>query len=131
MVHVGLETPYMKLFEKFHQKKYTLAVDSWGASFAGIQHIYSALENFIIEAVPDEADRRLYPYPIWQFSDRVAKISRNIMLAEFLVKEWAEHFRGMGEKELDELAASFKFEHCGKRDGLNQVLMEHHSMEHH
>jgi hypothetical protein len=130
MVHVGLDTPYMKRFEKFHHKKYTLAVDSWGASMTGVKHVYSVLEDFITQAVPDESNRRLYPFPVWQFSDRVAKISRNILLAEFMVQEWAEHFRGLDEAQLDELAASFKFENCAQREGLNKVLQEHHTISH-
>lgn len=126
---MGLDTPYMKLFKDFHHKKYSLAVDSWGASMAGLQPIYSVLEEFIIKAVPDEADRRLYPYPVWQFKDRVAKISRNILLAEYMVKEWAEHFRGMEEAQLEALAASFRFENCSKRDGLNKVLTAHRKVD--
>jgi len=129
MVHVALDTPYMKLFKDFHHKKYSLAVDSWGASMDGVKPVYSVLENFIIEAVPNENDRRLYPYPVWQFKDRVAKISRNILLAEFLVKEWAEHFQGMDETQLEALAASFKFENCSTREGLNKVLTAHRGVD--
>ena len=34
-------------------------------------------------------------------------------------------FRGMGLEELDDLAASFKFENCLQREELNQILKEH------
>jgi len=61
-------------------------------------------------------------------SRRIAKISRNILLAEYLVNEWAEHFIGKTEEELDALAASFKFENCEQRDGLNQVLKDHNAV---
>lgn len=128
MVHVGLDTPYMKRFEKFLLKKYTLAVDAWGADTKGVADTQTALEKWITDSVPEATHRQLYPWPVWTFSDRIGRLYRNIMLAEFLVREWAEHFRGLGEEELDELAGSFKFENCTKRDGLNQVLKDHHDV---
>lgn len=128
MVHVGLETPYMKRFEKFLHKKYTLAVDAWGGDTKHIQHVQDTMEKFITDNVPNHEHRKLYPAPVWTFSDRIGRIYRNIMLAEFLVKEWAEHFRGLSEQELDDLASSFKFENCDKREGLNEVLKEHHQV---
>ncbi len=47
-----------------------------------------------------------------------------MLVAEFLVGEWAEIFRGLDEEELDVLAKSFRFENCLKREGLNDVLKE-------
>lgn len=124
MVHVDKETPYMKQFDSLLKKKHLYGVDSWGSNVnsPNVKPIQSQLEAWITEAVPDESHRRLYPFPIWQFKDRIAKISRNILLAEYLVQEWAENFRGKTEEELDELAKSFLFENCVKREGLNSVL---------
>jgi hypothetical protein len=48
------------------------------------------------------------------------------MFTEFVLKEWSEHFKGLGEEELDELVASFKFENWEKREWLNEVLKDHH-----
>ena len=45
-------------------------------------------------------------------------------MAEYMVQEWAEHFRGKGEEELDSIAQSFQFEKCWHRDGLNKILRE-------
>ena len=39
--------------------------------------------------------------------------------------EWVDYFAGKSEAELEELAASFKFEHCVRRDALNTILTEH------
>lgn len=128
MVHVGLDTPYMKRFEAFLLKKYKLAVDAWGADTKSVKDTQDMLEKFIIDAIPDPSHRALYPAPVWTFSDRIGRLYRNIMLAEYMVREWAEHFRGLDEQQLDELAASFKFENCTKRDGLNAVLQEHHKV---
>jgi hypothetical protein len=51
-------------------------------------------------------------------------MTRELLLAELLVKEWAGHFRGKSDAELDALARSFAFEHCVTRDGLNKVLAD-------
>ena len=67
----------------------------------------------------------MYPYPVWTVEGRVARLARCMLISEFLVLEWAEHFRGMSEEQLERLAESFKFENCMKREGLNKVLREH------
>ena len=125
MVYVSGATPYMQLFAPFLAKKYKLAVDTWGADDSHVRHIYEPLIKLIEENVPDESQRQLYPYPVWTVKGRVERISRNMLVAEYMVKQWAEHFRGMEEEQLDELAQSFKFENCLKREGLNKVLTEY------
>ncbi|TFK51286.1 glycoside hydrolase [Heliocybe sulcata] len=123
MVYVSKETPYMKLFENFLQKKWRLAVDAWGADDRHVRHLYDPLVNLIKESVSNEKHLNLYP-PIWGVEGRVTRLARTMLLGEYLVKEWAEHFKGMDEEELDRLAQSFKFENCMKREGLNKELME-------
>lgn len=121
MVHTSLETPYMVLFKDFLAKKHRLAVDAWGADDQYVRDAYQPLIDLILKEVPEKY-RNLYPAPIWKFTERVGRLSRNILVAEFLVKEWADHFIGKTEEEIDAIAASFKFENCLKRDGLNAVL---------
>jgi len=128
MVYVSQETSYMVLLKDFLAKKHRLAVDAWGADTTQVQHIYQPLINHIAEEIPQE-NLNLYPFPVWKPSDRVGRLSRCILVAEFLVKEWAEHFRGKSEAELDEIAKSFKFENCLYRDGLNKILMDNAQMQ--
>ncbi|KAF7298865.1 Glycoside hydrolase family 5 protein [Mycena indigotica] len=123
MVHVATTTPYMTIFESFLAKKHRLATDAWGADDAQVRHIYQPLIQHILDEIP-EPNRALYPHPIWRLSDRVTRLSRNILVAEYLVKEWADHFIGKSTEELDEIAASFKFEACNKREGLNKILTD-------
>ena len=125
MVFVSPDTPYRKLLSKFLLKKYRLAVDTWGADDKLVKHVYDPLVKLIEDNVPDESHRKIYPYPIWGLKERVTRLARNLLVAEFLVKEWAEHMKGMDEEQLDELAKSFLFENCMKREGLNTVLTEH------
>ena len=121
MVHVSQETKYITLLEDFLAKKHRLAVDAWGADTASVQHTYQPLIDHIAKEIPPE-NQALYPAPVWKMSDRVGRLSRSILVAEYLVKEWAEHFRGKSEAELDEIAQSFKFENYLHRDGLNKIL---------
>ena len=55
------------------------------------------------------------------------RLARCILVAEYLVPEWADYFAGKTEEELDELAASFKFENCVRRDALNKILVAHNA----
>jgi len=127
MTYVSRDTPYMKLFEKFLAKKQRLAVDAWGADDSQIRNVFGPLEDWFSDNVEDQY-RILYPMPVWRFKERVSRISRCIAMAEFMVDEWAEHFRGKSEAELDEIAKSFLFENCMKREGLNEVLREHRGL---
>ncbi|KAH9940617.1 glycoside hydrolase [Amylocystis lapponica] len=127
MVYVSRETPYMKLFKDFLAKKHRLAVDAWGADDSQVRHVYQPLIDHVVKEVRPE-HQNLYPFPVWKLSDRVGRLSRNILLAEFLVKEWAEHFRGKSEAEIDEIARSFHFEQCLHRDGLNKILTDNASL---
>lgn len=123
MVYVSQETSYMDLLKDFLAKKHRLAVDAWGADTTQVRHIYQPLIDHITKEIPQE-NQNLYPFPVWKLSDRVGRLSRSILVTEYLVKEWAEHFRGKNEAELDEIAKSFKFENCLRRDGLNKILMD-------
>lgn len=57
MVYANLKSLYMKRFKGFLQKEYALAVDLWGASMNSVKPIYKVLEDFIIQAVPNEDNR--------------------------------------------------------------------------
>ncbi|KAK0213556.1 glycoside hydrolase family 5 protein [Armillaria fumosa] len=123
MVYVSQETPYMTLFKDFLAKKHRLAVDAWGTDDSAVRHVYQPLIDHIIKEIPPKF-RELYPFPVWKLDARVGRLARNILVAEFLVQEWADHFIGKEKDELDRIAASFRFDQCEKREGLNSILME-------
>ncbi|KAJ4475556.1 glycoside hydrolase [Lentinula aciculospora] len=123
MVYVSTKSAYMTKFAEFLAKKHRLAVDAWGADISAVQHVYQPLTNHVLEEISEQF-RDLYPAPVWKLSDRVGRLARNILVAEFLVKEWAAHFVGMDETQLDELAKSFLYEECEKREGLNKILTD-------
>ena len=127
MVHVSLDTPYMTLFKDFLAKKHRLAVDAWGADVTHVQPAYQPLIDLIQKEVKPE-HQTLYPWPLWKAEDRAGRLARNILVSEFSVQEWAEHFRGKSEAEIEEIAKSFAFENCLHRDGLNKVLTDNASL---
>ncbi|KAI0328977.1 glycoside hydrolase [Cubamyces sp. BRFM 1775] len=123
MVYVSRETPYMTLFKDFLAKKHRLAIDAWGADDSQVRDVYQPLVDLIKREVKPE-HQNLYPAPVWKLTDRIGRLARNILVSEFLVREWAEHFAGKSEQELDEIAKSFHFESCLHRDGLNKILTD-------
>lgn len=120
----------MKLFKDLLAKKQKLAIDSWGAHDKDVRSVYLPLVSLITDNVKDEKYLHQYPWPIWTIKERVTILARAILLGEVFATEWADYFRGMDEAQLDELAQSFKFENCIKRDGLNKVLTEHAQQTH-
>lgn len=123
MVHVSLDTPYMVLFKDHLAQKHRLALDAWGADDQYVRDAYAPLIDLIKREVKPE-DQSLYPAPVWKLADRVGRLARNILLSEFLIKSWAEVFRGKSETEIDAIARSFHFDNCVHRDLLNKVLKE-------
>ncbi|EUC57148.1 glycoside hydrolase family 5 protein [Rhizoctonia solani AG-3 Rhs1AP] len=122
MVYAGPDTAYIKRLKPFLEKKKRLAADEWGADIKVVKHIFDPLEEWLVQEVPGIKKR--YP-PMWNVSTHVGRVLRNILLSEELYPEYAEYFRDLSLEELDELAASFKFENCQQREGLNQVLRDH------
>lgn len=122
MVHVKTSTPYMTLFKDFLLKKHRMAVDTWGADATRVANVYRPLIDHIREEIDEKYIMSVYPAAHWKLEGRVTRLARNMLIGEFMVKEWAEHFRGKSEDELDELAQSFKFQNCEKRGRLNGIL---------
>ena len=123
MVHVTRTTPYMTLFKSFLAKKHKLAVDAWGADSTAVDNVYNPLVKLIEQEIP-EKNQTLYPWPVWKLDSRVGRLARNILVSEFLVQEWADHFKGKSEGEIVEIAKSFAFENCLHRDSLNKILTD-------
>ncbi|KAG6841639.1 Endo-1,4-beta-xylanase 5 [Blastosporella zonata] len=123
MVYVSTETAYMTLFKDFLAKKHRLAIDAWGADDVAVKQVYQPLIDHVLQEIPEKY-QNIYPHPVWKLDSRITRLSRNILISEFMIKEWADHFKGKSLEEIDEIAASFKFDACLKRDGLNKIMSE-------
>jgi hypothetical protein len=122
MVYLSPDTPYRKLIDPFVSKKQTLALDFWGVvDKEGVANVYTPFIEGLKKMVPEHLQTKKYPF-IWDFGRHVERVVRETLMSEYLGWEFAELFEGKSEEELEELAASFSFEKCVKRDGLNIIL---------
>ena len=97
-------------------RKDRFGVDAWGTTDAGVRDIVGP-----IEALFDHEFPRYQPFP---FGARrhIAQLVRHVLLAELLLEEWAERFRGVSAEEIDELMQSFVFGKCRIRTRLADIL---------
>jgi endoglucanase len=77
------------------------------------------LERLFEEEFPD-----YHPFPFGTQRE-IELLVRTILLAEPMLPEYAEHFRGMDEAQIDELMRSFRFENCVKRGELVDILSDY------
>ncbi|OAL52055.1 glycoside hydrolase, family 5 [Pyrenochaeta sp. DS3sAY3a] len=124
MVRTNLESPIMKLLAPFLQKKRDLSADFWGSNDDKVRDVYDPFFKAIKEWVPQHLHNKKYPSPLWTIERHFERVIRETLLSEYLGMECAEYFQGKSESELDELAASFKFENCVVQDALNTILSE-------
>ncbi|KAF2016310.1 glycoside hydrolase family 5 protein [Aaosphaeria arxii CBS 175.79] len=124
MVYADEGSAYMKLLAPFIQKKKDLSADFWGSNDDKVKERYEPLFKAFREWVPEHLHNKKYPSPLWTIERHVERVVRETLLSEYLGWEMAEYFDGKSEEELDELAASYKFENCKVRDELNAALSE-------
>jgi len=109
-------TPYMKLAGDFLKKKNYLGSDAWGSTDANIRQILLPIEELFEKEFPE-----YNPYPSGQKS-HIALLVRHILIAEALVPEYCNLFKGLTNKELTTLAESFNFKNYKKRKRLENIL---------
>lgn len=119
MVYISPDTPYIKRLKPFLEKKKRLAADEWGCDVSTVDHIFKPVDDWLLEEVPGIKKR--YP-PMWNVTTHVGRVLRNILLSEELYPEYAEYFKDLSFEDLEEMAASFKFENCVQRQGLNDAI---------
>ncbi|VUC30874.1 unnamed protein product [Clonostachys rosea] len=105
------------------QLKKRLQLDQWGRYPS--EEVAAVIEPLLawIDKVSPSASQT-YPQP-WGTRRHVECAVLQNFLAETFSMDFAELFRGKTEAELEELARSFSFEQCEKRDGLNRKMSEH------
>jgi endoglucanase len=109
-------TPYMKLVSAFLARKNSLGSDAWGSTDEHIRQVMKPIEE-LFKTEFSEYD----PYPLGQQGTINLQV-RNILIAEALIPEYCNLFKGLSEQELVELARSFSFENYVKRDRLENIL---------
>lgn len=113
---VAPDSPYLRRIAPVVEKKARLGVDSWGSTDAGVRELVEPFEELFEREFPDFA-----PYP-WGAKRWIAGHLRHVMLAEAMVDEYAEAFRGVGPDEAEALADCFALANCVIREGLAELL---------
>jgi len=116
LTYVAPESPWRQRIRSFVEKKARLGADAWGGQDTHIRHLIEPLEKTFAADFPN-----YNPGP-YGGRDRIKRLVRNILLAEALLPEFAELFRGMSETAIDEMMQSFLFKNCVIRQPLAQSL---------
>lgn len=121
MMYLPEDTAWLKLLGPIIKKKRNLAVDSWAYDDAHLQEgLFGPLHQWFEDNVPPQYNKK-YPWQ-WRMHMHVFRGIRGITMAEYMIPEWADYFKDKTFEELDELAASWKYENCVQRERLNELL---------
>lgn len=128
MTYVSPDSPWLKLLGPIIKKKRDLAVDSWAYDDAHLQEgLFGPLHQWFEDNIPAQYSKK-YPWQ-WRMHMHVFRGIRGITLAEYMIPEWADYFKDKTFEELDELAASWKYENCMQRERLNGLLKAYAPMK--
>ncbi|RKL20201.1 hypothetical protein BFJ68_g2910 [Fusarium oxysporum] len=128
MTHVSPDSAWLKLLGPIIKKKRDLAVDSWAYDDAHLQDgLFGPLHQWFEDNVPAQYSKK-YPWQ-WRMHMHVFRGIRGITMAEYMIPEWADYFKDKSFEELDELAASWKYENCMQRGQLNELLKTYAPMK--
>ncbi|MFC7642329.1 glycoside hydrolase family 5 protein [Streptosporangium lutulentum] len=116
VVHADPAGPYLSRFGAFIGKKHRLGADRWGSTMEETADDLAPLHRLMDTEAPS-----WNPYP-WGARYQVDDLIRHILIAQALVPEYAELFRGLSEEELAALADSFALAGCVRREPLVELL---------
>jgi hypothetical protein len=126
LTYVSPKSKWFKVLGSWLAKKKKLGIDNWGrdADPEIEAKVYEPVKKHFKEVIPEKFHHALYPH-VWRIDSYVDRVLRAMLLSQYLTYEFAECFRGLTFEDLDEMAASFKFENVEKRDELNKYLSDY------
>ncbi|MFF4778392.1 glycoside hydrolase family 5 protein [Microtetraspora fusca] len=113
---VYADGPYMDRFGPFIAKKNRLGADRWGSTMEEAAADLAPLHRLMEREFPNWD-----PYP-WGARYQIDDLLRHILIAQALLPEYAELFRGLSDDELVALADSFALAQCVRREPLIELL---------
>lgn len=108
--------PYLDRFGAFIDKKQRLGADRWGSTMEESADLLGPLHQLVESEFP-----AWDPYP-WGARYQTDDLIRHVLIAQALLPEYAELFRGLGDDELLALADSFALASCVRREPLLDLL---------
>jgi endoglucanase len=112
IVYVDSASPYGRRVHPVMAKKARLATDAWGHVDDDIRDVLSPLEERFAREFPGHPDRTWW----------INRLVRHILLAEPMVQEYAECFRGLTKEGIDEVVDSFALANCVTRERLVEAV---------
>jgi endoglucanase len=109
---VARDSRWVRRIQPIIDKKARLGVDLWGGRLDRIDHILKPIKELFAAEFPHYS-----PFP-WGSDFRIERTVPQILLADALIPEFGELFRGMTEDEIDEMMQSFRLENCVPRESL-------------
>lgn len=116
LVELAPESAYMQRFGDLIDKKRRLGVDAWGSTHDELPEVMEPLLGLIGREFPDWT-----PYP-WGVREATNLVVKHVLLAQAMLPEYAERFRGLSDDDLDELADSFALDRCRRRERLCDMI---------
>lgn len=119
------QSPFNKLVEQLGETKKRLHLDS--ALMYPNQEIEAAISP-LVDWIDRNAPNANKTYPtIWNTRTHVVRNTIHTFVANTFCEDFAELFRGMDRGALEELAKSFAFDQCVKREELYEILKRYTS----
>jgi aryl-phospho-beta-D-glucosidase BglC (GH1 family) len=116
LVHADPDSAYLRRFGALIEKKARLGIDSWGSNDREIPEVVEPIHDLVAREFPAWS-----PYP-WGARGTTDDLVRHVLLAQAMLGEYAERFRGLGDDELDALADSFGLARCVRRARLCELI---------
>lgn len=127
MVYTSPQSPWNKLIEPILEKKKRLQLDAWGTyPSKEVEDVIDPVVKWVDSVSPTA--KSVYP-STWNTARHIQRAVLQTFLAETFVQEFADLFRDKTEEELEELAASFSFDQCLQREGLNKIMANYAAVE--
>ncbi|WP_214410703.1 glycoside hydrolase family 5 protein [Sphaerisporangium fuscum] len=118
LVHADPSGDYLSRFGDFIAKKRRLGADRWGSTMEETAEALAPLYRLLQSESPS-----WNPYP-WGARYQTDDLVRHILIAQALLPEYAELFRGLDDERLTALADSFALANCVRRAPLIDLLTE-------
>jgi hypothetical protein len=116
LVYAAAESPYMRRFGAFIERKARLGIDSWGSTDRELPDLIEPLHAFVASEFPDWS-----PYP-WNARASTDDLVRHILFAQAMLPSYAALFAGLDDAELAALAGSFRLQACVRREPLCELV---------
>jgi len=118
-VYTANDSPWKQRLQSFVEKKARLGVDSWGSVDDHVRDVIQPIEDLFAREFPN-----YNPFPFGQ-PWAIKRLVRHILMAEPMVQEFGELFRGLDFKDIDTLLQSFSFQQCTQRTELMTRMAQH------